>query len=275
MTKFIIENQPNKDDQLVQTIVDAQDGDVIELQPGTYFTKESPLVCTIGRNLTIIGNSANHEDIKLNCSITIGAKKILILKNLTLTFPANDENTLSAYDNAEVYTNNVTINRETSDNWDTIYGQNATFSFKDTQIRTGRKTKAIGLSLDKSQIYTDNTSIQFLFQRKSKAYMKNSIVTNEFKLRQNSETHFNNLTLASYEVPHKNDITVHSHSTFQGQNLILTSPKPKLRIHQATFKVDNFEPEPSKIHFKYDATSKVLADEKQPVNEDGCNTNGN
>lgn len=274
MTKFIIENQPNKDDQLAQTIVDAQDGDVIELQPGTYFTKESPLVCTIGRNLTIIGNSANQEDIKLNCSITIGAKKILILKNLTLTFPANDENTLSAYDNAEVYTNNVTINRETTDNWDTIYGQNATFSFKDTQIRTGRKTKAIGLSLDKSQIYTDNTSIQFLFQRKSKAYMKNSIVTNEFKLRQNSETHFNNLTLASYEVPHKNDITVHSHSTFQGQNLILTSPKPKLRIHQGTFKVNNFEPVPSKIHFKYDATSKVLADEKQPVNEDGCNTNG-
>lgn len=274
MNKFIVGNQQNKDDQLAQAIVDAQDGDVIELLPGTYFTTESPFICTIRRNLTFIGKSTNKDDIKLNCSFTVGAKNIIIFKNLTITFPANGENTLSAYDGAEVYTDNVCINRETSDNWDTIYGQNATFSFKDSQILTGLKTKAIGLSLDNSQIFADNTSIQFLFQRKSKAYLKNSIVTNEFKLRQHSETYFRNLTLASYVVPHKNDLTVHSGSLFQGQDLIFTSPEPRLRIFKSTFEVTNFQPEPSQLHFKFDASSKVLADSKKPSNEDNLNTNG-
>lgn len=273
MNKFIVGNQQNKDDQLAQAIVDAQDGDVIELLPGTYFTTESPFICTIRRNLTFIGKSTNKDDIKLNCSFTVGAKNIIIFKNLTITFPANGENTLSAYDGAEVYTDNVCINRETSDNWDTIYGQNATFSFKDSQILTGLKTKAIGLSLDNSQIFADNTSIQFLFQRKSKAYLKNSIVTNEFKLRQHSETYFRNLTLASYVVPHKNDLTVHSGSLFQGQDLIFTSPEPRLRIFKSTFEVNNFQPEPSQLHFKFDANSNVLADSKKPFNEDNLNTN--
>ena len=267
MNTFIVGNQQNKDDQLAQTIVDAQDGDIIELLPGTYFTKESPLICTIGRNLTFIGKSTNREDIKLNCSFTVGAQKIIIFKNLTVTFPADGENTLSAYDGAEVYADNVCINRETSDNWDTIYGQNASFSFKDSMILTGRKTKTIGLSLDKSQIFADNTSIQVLFQRKSKAYLKDSIVINELKLRQHSETHFNNLTLASYVVPHKNDLTVHSGSSFQGQELTLTSPKPQIRIHKSSFKVSNFQPGISKLHFKFDKKSNVLADSKKPHNE--------
>lgn len=256
---------------MAQTIVEAQDGDTIELLPGTYFTKESPLVCTIGRNITIIGQSNNKEDVRLNCSFTVGEKKTVIFRNLTITFPANGENTLSAYDGAEVYANNVCINRETTDNWDTIYGQNATFSFKDSLIQTGKKTKAIGLSLDKSQIYADNTSIQFLFQRKSKAYLKNSIVINEFKLRQKSETHFSNLTLASYQVPHKNDLTVHSGSSFEGQKLTFTSPEPQLRIFKSNFKVTKLQPEPKKLHFKYDASSNVSADTKKPLNEDKNN----
>ncbi|WP_125772264.1 hypothetical protein [Companilactobacillus furfuricola] len=268
MNKFIVGNQQNKDDQLAQTIVDAQDGDTIELMPGTYFSKESPLICTIGRNVTFIGQSTNKDDIKLNSSFTIGAGKTVIFKNLTITFPADSENTLSAYDGAKVYTNNVCINRETKDNWDTIYGQNATFSFKDTMILTGKKTKTIGLSLDQSQIFADNTSIQFLFQRKSQAYLKNSIVINELKLRQHSETHFNNLTLASYIVPHKKDLTVHSSSTFQGQTLILTSPKPQIRVHKAKFEVTNVQPEPNKLHFKFDKSSIVRADSKKPNNED-------
>lgn len=271
MSKIIVGNQNNRDDQLAQAIVDAQDGDVIELLPGTYFSTESPFICTVRRNLTFIGRTTNKEDIKLNCSFTVGAKNILIFKNLTITFPANGENTLSAYDGAKVYTDNVRINRETSDNWDTIYGQNASFSFKDSQILTGQKTKTIGLSLDKSQIFADNTSIQFLFQRESTAYLKDSIVTHEFKLRQHSKTYFKNLTMASYVVPHKNDLTIHSASTFQGQDLVFTSPKPQLRIFKSNFSVDNLQPEPDQLHFKFDGSSNVSADGKKPNNEDHSN----
>lgn len=275
MSKFIIGDQENKDDQLAQAIVNAKDGDIIELQPGTYFTSESPFICTVRQNLTFVGKSSNKDNIKLNCSFTVGAKNIIIFKNLTITFPANGENTLSAYDGAEVYADNVCINRETSDNWDTVYGQNATFSFKNSQILTGLKTKAIGLSLDNSQIFADNTSIQFLFQRKSKAYLRNSIVTHEFKLRQHSETYFRNLTMVSYEVPHKNDLTVHSGSKFQGQDLVFTSNKPKLRIFKGNFKVNNTNPEPDQLHFKFDDSSKVSVDNQKPFNEDHQNIKKN
>ena len=65
MSKFIIGDQENKDDQLAQAIVNAKDGDIIELQPGTYFTSESPFICTVRQNLTFVGKSSNKDNIKL------------------------------------------------------------------------------------------------------------------------------------------------------------------------------------------------------------------
>lgn len=265
MSKFIINND---DELLAETLVNADDGDIIELLPGTYFSKESPFVCDIGRNITLQGKTTDRNTVKINGSFTVGKSTVIIFKNLTIDHPANDDNTFSAYDGAEIYFNNVCIDRSATDGWDTIYGQNSTFSFKDSQVLTGRKTKAIGLSLDNSQIFADNTSIQLMLQKSSKTYLKDSIVTDYFDLRKNSQVNFNNLTIDSKDFAIKNDLLVKSTSKFNGQQLHFSNSTPNIRIHHASFDVKNLEPKPDQINFKFDNDSNVKADGKQPVNND-------
>ncbi len=265
--RITIGNQDNNDDQLSSAIINAKDGDVIELLPGTYFSATDPFICTIRRNITIIGKSSNKNDIKIYCSITVGAKNILIFKNLAICYPSNKENTLAAFDGAEVYGDNISIDRQTSDDWDTIYGQNSFFSFKDSQILTGVKTKAIGLSLENSQLFADNSSFQLLFQKNSQTYLKNSTVSHRLELRQHSSLDFRNLTVDSSLVHTKNDLVVKSHSQINGQDLTFVNNSPQIRILESYFNVNNFQPEPEHIHFKFDDSSTVQVDGKRPKSE--------
>jgi len=265
--KITIGDQNNNDDQLSSAIINAKDGDVIELLPGIYFSAANPFICTIRRNITFVGRSKNKDDIKLYCSFTIGNKNIIILRNLTLAYTANSENTLSAYDGAEIYGNNVAIDRQTSDDWDTIYGQNSFFSFKDSAILTGAKTKTIGLSLENSQLFADNTSFQLLFQKNSQVYLKDATVLHRLELRQHSHLNFKNLKIDTSNVRIKNDLVVKSHSDISGEDLIFTKSSPQIRVLESNFKVDNFQPELEQIQFKFDDTSQVMADGKNLSNK--------
>jgi len=262
--KITIGNQNNNDDQLTDAIIDAKDGDIIELLPGTYFSAADPFICTIRRNVTFIGKTTNKDDVKIYCSFTVGAKNIIIFKNLTIRYYSDEDNTLSAYDGAEVYGDNIVIDRRTADDWDTIYGQNSFFSFKNSQILTGAKTKAIGLSLENSQLFADNTSFQLLFQKNSQVYLKDSIVFHKLELRQHSSLNFRNLTVDPGNVHHKNDLVVKSSSKISGQDLIFANDSPHIRILKGNFNVQNFQPDLEQIHFKFDNTSTVLADGKVP-----------
>ncbi|APU71174.1 hypothetical protein LCR01_02390 [Companilactobacillus crustorum] len=263
MVKIIIGTHDNKDDQLAQAVISAQDGDVIELLPGTYFSRESPFICTIRKNISIIGKTDNRQNITLNCSFMIGAKTTVIFKNLTINYPANDENTLSAYDDAKVYGNNILIDHLALDSWDTVYGKNAAYSFKNSKILTGVKTKAVGISLDNSRLFADTTSIQLLFQKNSQAFLRDSTVSHELKLRQNSSLNFRNLTIAPSTNPIKNNLVVKSSSLFMGENLRFTAVNPHVRIYQARFNVKKFYPSLDKIHFKFDSTSKIFLNGKK------------
>jgi len=265
--KITIGNHNNNDAELTQAIINAKDGDIIELLPGIYFSSTDPFICNIRRNITFVGKTTNKNDVKLFCSFTIEEKRIVIFKNLTISYTANSDNTLSAYDGARVYGNNIAINRQTADDWDTIYGKDAYFSFKDSQILTGRKVKAIGLSLENSQLFADNTSIQLLLEKHSKAYLKDSFVYHKLELRQTSTLDFRNLSIDSTGSPTKNDLAVKSHSKINGQDLIFVNETPNIRILKSDFRVDNFQPKPDQVHFKYDDISKVDADGKVPLND--------
>jgi len=265
--KILIGNQNKNDEQLTQAIITARDGDIIELLPGTYFSSTDPFICTIRRNITFIGKTNNKNDVKLFCSFTIGEQNIVIFKNLTISYTANEDNTLSAYDGARIYGDNIAINRQTADDWDTIYGKDAYFSFKDSQILTGRKVKAIGLSLENSQLFADNTAIQLLLEKHSKAYLKDSFVYHKLELRQTSSLDFHNLSIDSTGSPTKNDLAVKGYSRMNGQDLIFINESPAIRILKSKFKVDNFQPMPNEIHFKFDDVSKIEADGKLPFNE--------
>jgi len=260
--KITIGNQNNNSNQLSAAIIRAKDGDVIELLPGTYFSAADPFICTIRRNITLVGKTANKDDVKLYCSFTIGAKNIIIFKNLAISYTSNDENTLAAYDGAEVYGNNISIDRRTADDWDTIYGQNSFFSFKDSQILTGAKTKAIGLSLENSQLFADNTSFQLLFQKNSQVYLKDSIVAHKLELRRHSKLNFRNLTVDSSNVNTPNDLAVKSNSDIKGQDLIFVNESPQIRILKSSFDVNYFQPDIDQIHFKFDDTATIKADGK-------------
>ncbi|WP_338232485.1 hypothetical protein [Companilactobacillus muriivasis] len=265
--KILIGNQNKNDEQLTQAIITARDGDIIELLPGTYFSSTDPFICTIRRNITFIGKTNNKNDVKLFCSFTIGEKNIVIFKNLAISYTANEDNTLSAYDGARIYGENISINRQTADDWDTIYGKDAYFSFKDSQILTGRKVKAIGLSLENSQLFADNTAIQLLLEKHSKVYLKDSFVYHKLELRQTSSLDFHNLSIDSTGSPTKNDLAVKGYSRMNGQDLIFINESPAIRILKSKFKVDDFQPMPNEIHFKFDDTSKIEADGKLPFNE--------
>ncbi|HIY93389.1 hypothetical protein [Companilactobacillus sp. HBUAS56275] len=260
--KITIGNQNKNDDQLTEAIINAKDGDIIELLPGTYFSKDDPFICTIRRNITFIGKTNNKSDVELYCSFTVGAKNILIFKNLTISYPANDENTLSAYDGAEVYGDNVIINRQTSDDWDTIYGQNSFFSFKNSEILTGKKTKAIGLSLENCQLFMDKTKIQLLFQKNSQVYLKDSIILHKLELRKNSHLNFRNLTIDSTKINSKNDLAVKSKSEISGQKITFIKNDPQIRILGSHFDIKDFHPQTDKINFKFDEDSKIVVDGK-------------
>ncbi|HJF87998.1 MAG TPA: hypothetical protein K8V88_11230 [Companilactobacillus farciminis] len=260
--KITIGTKKNNDEELMQAIVNAKDGDVIELLPGTYFSRNNPFICTIRRDISFIGKTSDKEDVKLYCSFTVGAKNTLIFKNLSIIYPANDENTMSAYDGARVYGQNIIIDRQTSDYWDTIYGQNAYFSFKDSKILTGKKIKAIGLSLEKSQLFADNTEFQLLFQKDSTVYLKDSTILHKFELRQGSKTFFKNLTIDSTTTDYKNDLAVKTKSQISGNDLIFVKDKPQVRILESQFDVDDFQPETNHINFKFDKKSKISIDGK-------------
>ncbi|AUI71408.1 hypothetical protein COSHB9_18910 [Companilactobacillus alimentarius] len=264
--KITIGNQNNNDEQLTKAIIDAKDGDVIELLPGTYFSKDNPFICTIGRNITLIGKSAHKNDTTIYASFTIGDQNIIIFKNLNISYTANGENTLSAYDGAKVYGNNITINRQTSDDWDTIYGQNSFFSFKDSEILTGRKVKAIGISLEKSKLFADNTSIQLLFQKNSQTLLRDTKIYHKIELRRHSSLYFKDLTIDSSKVRVKNDLAVKTSSNISGQNLTFLRKNPQIRILNSRFNVDQFQPKPEIIHFKFDQDSQIQADGKLPTN---------
>lgn len=271
--KITIGNQNKNDDQLTQAILNAQDGDVIELLPGTYFSSADPFICTIRRNISFIGKTNNKDDVQLFCSFTVGAKNILIFKNLTISFTADGENTLSAYDGAEVYGDNIAIDRRTADDWDTIYGKDSYFSFKDSQILTGRKVKAIGISLENSQMFADNTFFQLLFQKHSRVYLKDSSVAHKLEIRRQSQLNFRNLTIDSTKTAYKNDLAVKSNSHLKGQDLIFVRDSPSIRILKSNFMVNNFQPPLEQVHFKFDDVSQVSADGKLPANENLNNHN--
>jgi len=260
--KITIGEQDDNDAQLSSAIINAQDGDVIELLPGTYFSIDDPFICTVRRNISLIGKSTNKDDVKVYCSFTIGAENIIIFKNMAITYTSDKDNTLSAYDGAEVYGDNISIDRQTSDDWDTIYGQNSFFSFKDSQILTGVKTKTIGLSLENSQLFADNTLFQLLFQKNSQTYLKNSVVSQKLELRRYSKLNFRNLTIVSNNTQFKNDLAVKSNSKVSGQDLIFANNTPQVRILKSNFDVHDFQPELEQINFKFDNESKIQVDGK-------------
>lgn len=265
--RFIVGNQSNKDERdelLTRFLVNAQDGDVIELLPGTYFSKDNPFICNIERNITIVGQSENQNDVTLYCSFTVGADTLMIFRNLIVNYPADEDNTLSAFDGAEIYCDNVKIDRNTSDYWDTIYGQNSFFSFKDSSIMTGSKTKAIGISLENSQMFADNTYFQLLFQKNSLVYLKDSLVTHKLELRRHSRLFFKNIKVESSMTDNKDDLAVKSGSQMNGQDLVFASENPQVRILKSHFDVSNFQPGSKNINFKFDDSSKVIADGKLP-----------
>ncbi|CAJ1199390.1 hypothetical protein [Companilactobacillus nantensis] len=265
--KIIVGDQNNNDEQLTQAIIGAKDGDIIELLPGIYFSSTNPFICNIARNITLVGKTTNKNDVRLYCSFTISNQNIVIFKNLAISYTANEDNTLSAYDGARIYGDNISINRQTSDDWDTIYGKDAYFSFKDSQILTGKKVKAIGLSLENSQLFADNTSIQLLLQKHSRGYLKDSVIYHKFELRQTSKLDFRNLTIDATDSPTKNDLAVKGYSEMNGQDLIFVREDPAIRIVKSKFNVENFQPMTNEIHFKFDDVSKIVADGKVPFNE--------
>lgn len=266
MTKIIIGGQGKNDEQLTNAIINAKDGDIIALLPGVYFSTDSPFVCTLRQSLTFQGQSKDSKDVVIYSSFSVGNDTTSIFKNLTINFTANGENTLAAYDEARVYLDNVIIDRGAPDVWDTIYVQNSFISIKDTKILTGSKHNSVGLSLENSQLFADNLSVQLMFQKKSITYLKDSTIWDSLKLRHQSITYFHTLAFDTLTESFTN-IDIKSDSQFNGQNLKFDQADAQIHISKSSADIKQLEKHSLVPHFKFDADSKVNLAGQEPLNE--------
>lgn len=264
MRTITVGGHGDNDRQFEQALDESEDWDTIELLPGEYFSRTFPDTYSIKKNLTIVGRNDNLEAVKLNCAFVIGNKKILTLKNLSLNYPGIHLNTLSIYDQSEVFCDNVSINRTAPDKWNTVYVQNSALSLINSQILTGKKLGLVGLQLENSQVAIVNSVVQLLALKKSDGYLRNSTILFALGLEKQSTLTFLDLTIDALANLKYSDLFVWNKSNFKGHLLHFSKSTPTIDIFNSSFTSDNFDPTPKDITWKFDSNSNVSADGIKP-----------
>lgn len=263
MSTFIVGRSSHKETEFIAAFQAAKPGDTLQLMPGNYFKKADLQYFNINQNISITGLGQNKEEVVLNCNLNIGNQAVVLLKNLTIHFSNLADNAVAIYDQARLYGQAITIHRDSPDNWDAVYCQNSGISLTDSQIKTSTQTRAVGLSLENSQFYAENTMIDWLFQKNSQAYLKHATIKQLLSLRHHSQTYFSDLIIDSAS---RKNIALKSYSSLTGIKLQFTTPKPQINICESQLTVKDTSPKVDDIIFKFDAASKVHVSGRIPKN---------
>lgn len=241
------------------------DGDVIELCPGEYFRAENTPYLKVEKNITITGQFSNPEATRLNCGLLL-INHTLILKNLSLNYDSEEGNAVSLYRDAKFYGDNVVINHQTANKWNTIFAQDSFISLKKSEILNCNKDNIPGLMLENSQIYAVDTALYFIAMKKSTSYLKDCFVSYAVCLLNKSSLDFNDLTIDSNNNEMFTDFYVDQQSTVEGDEINFIKTEPMIEVFDSQCEINDFESEFENIHWHFDDNSNVLADGREPFN---------
>jgi len=263
MTKYKVNNTKQF---LTVLFSQVSDNDIIELLPGTYNFKRYIGYFEIKKSLTIRGISDDANSTKLNCAFFCNGNS-LILQNLSVTYDGPKFNTIALYNHAELYGNNVVINRVLS-KWDTVYCQNSTISLLNSAIMANRNTNTTGLLLEKdSQMIAVDTEIQLLGLRKSSAIVKDSVISYAVALQNHASLSYIDLTVDGRRNLDSSNFYIENNSNVDGVNLNFSKKDTFIDIINSNFKGDSFLSGLSNIRWRFDDNSTVLADGSEPFNQ--------
>jgi len=258
----------NNSMQFMSAVKDANEGDTIDLLPGEYFSSEKSPVLTIEKNLTIQSQFTDAKSVKLNCALIVHSNITLILKNLFITFDDEQLNTISLYDNSELFGNNIIVNRDNSKfnhRWDTIFAKNSAISLTNSEIMADDQKDIPGLTLENCRLMLVDSNIYFLCLRKTIAYLKNSLISFAIILENHSSLSYVDLAIDSLH--NKNsDFYINDNCAVSGVNLKIFKKEPFIDIINSEFKNDIFTDGIDGIRWCFDELSTVLVDGKTPYN---------
>lgn len=253
--------------ELYEALSNPQDNDTIMINPGEYFSPENTPFLMIKKSLTIIGQSSDANDTILNCGLVLAEDTIVNLENLSMRYASEQGNTLALYDGAELNGDNVIINRD-SPIWNTIYCKDSTISLKDSQVLSGNRGVLACLEVENGQLSVTNSKIKAPVLTNSTAYFKDVLVTDMIILKEQSKLDYDNLTVDGTANEEYSTISIEDNSSVSGQDLGFIPNDPYIEIDHSNFQNDNFKTEFTKINWKFDNDSIVLADGNTPQASD-------
>lgn len=254
---FLTLQKANEANSHIQTII---------LEPGKYFADEDNIVLSVKKNLTIKGKYSNAKATHLNCGFLLGDNNTLILKNLAIDYDGEECNTIALYDGAELYGDNIIVDRTTESRWDTIFCKDSTLSLKNSEVLTDPTRNICGISLKNSQIIATHSNLNAPLLDNSTAYLKDVFTNYAFALKNKSNLSFTDLTLDTSQNTEFSDFYVDNHSTVTGINLNLPKKYSYIDVINSHFENTNFASGLDNVRWRFDKNSTVLADGDEPFN---------
>jgi len=258
----------NNTNQFKDAVKNSDAGDTIIMQPGEYFSNKRSEVLTIDKTLTIEGQYINAKAVKLNCAFIVSNNVTLIMKNLFMTSNDDHFNTLALYDNAELFGDNIIVDRDNTKyngGWDTIFAKDAAVSLTNSDIVADRGSNHIGLSLENSQSMITDSNIYGLCLNNATAYLKNVLISYAIVLLKHSTLSYIDLALDSL-CNKDSDFYIADNSTVNGMNLKIVKKEPFIDVIGSKFQNDIFTNDSTGIRWCFDDASIILIDGKTPYN---------
>jgi len=258
----------NNTNQFMDAVKNSVTGDTLVMQPGEYFSNERSEVLTIDKNLTIEGLYTNAKAVKLNCAFIVSSNTTLIMKNLFMTSNDDHFNTLALYDNAELFGDNIIVDRDNTKyngGWDTIFAKDSAVSLTNSDILADRGSNHIGLSLENSQSMILDSNIYGLCLKNSITYIKNVLISYAIVLMKHATLSYVDLALDSL-CNKDSDFYIADNSTVNGVNLKIFKKEPFIDIIGSQFQNDIFTNDATGIRWCFDDASTILIDGKTPYN---------
>lgn len=243
--------------------------ETIELKPGKYFADADNIFLSIKKNITIKGLYDNAKATNLNCAFLMGADTTLILENLTMNYFGEKSNTIALYDGAELYGNNIIVDRtmDQNSNWDTIYCKDSTISLKNSEILTDPIRNICGLSLENSQLIAVNSNVNAPLFKNSTVYLKDTLTSYSVVLKNHSNLSFINLAIDSTQNTEFSDFYIENQSTVNGVNLNFSKKDSFVDVIDSHFENNNFVSGLENVRWRFTDNSTVLADGDEPFND--------
>lgn len=263
MKKIIVKNT----DELYDAFENVQNGDLIYLQPGKYFSAEKQYILNVTKDITIegLGNGADKAILQNNAFL-IGKGATLYLKNLTVKFDNSTLNTIAMYDNSQLFCNNAVITKQNPNGWNTIFAVDSSVSLVDTIVDTDADNNTCSLDLKNSQLYAENSEIYFYYSNNTKSILKSCVINYSLCLADHSNLYFGDLDIDPLQNTGFSSCYITGKSTMEGDTIAIATDGTSVdSLAGSSFDVTNLLTDQSDIDWYFDDDASIQVDGYQPL----------